>query len=427
MAPRSPERAIRTVPLILVAAVTLGAGRPSLAQTPAWQDPWSNAQGPVEAAPTPRPGSVWVPGMAVWDGRRYHWVPGHWEQRSGSRLWRAAHWETRGGSQVWVPGQWVEAGHAAPQAPPQQPSAVESPRPPSPPPPEERRSSGEPSASKGDAGHFGATWSDPWSGSHGGQGGTGAAPESESAERKAIEQKLEQHLVRARGYIAHNDPDSASAELDAAESLGGETSDLREAVSSTPTARRREAERKREEAKAQKVAAKEQALANARRARVRVPVLVHAVLDGEIDPLQKALVASAMLKAHLQWPMKPDAEDVVAVLQWGEGGLSDAARARGLTVDAVKAFAANVFGPGLYCRMTASMAGDAPIGKALARLRAAGSYSYMASWTKKQVEAEIQTLAVAFAASIGESSDEAYELSLGMLKTVIPPLIGFSS
>jgi hypothetical protein len=244
----------------------------------------------------------------------------------------------------------------------------------------------------------------------------------------------DEHLRRAREFIVHDDPERAEAELDAAQFLGAETAELRHAAASTPAARkreadarRREAEEKRQEQKAQAAAAREVALANARVAKVRVPPLVRAVLDGQIDPLQKALVASAAMKARFPGITRPDAEDVLAVLQWGEGGLSELARARGLTARAVMTFAAAVFGPGLYCRMSGGMAGDTPIGKALARLRAAGSYAYMAGWTKKQVDAEIETLAAAYSASLGEYSHESYTLSLGMLKVVVPPLIRAAS
>jgi hypothetical protein len=56
-----------------------------------------------------RPGRdyVWVQGYHTWDGSRYVWVPGRWEQPPrGHAHWVAHHWVHQRGGWVLVEGHW---------------------------------------------------------------------------------------------------------------------------------------------------------------------------------------------------------------------------------------------------------------------------------------------------------------------------------
>lgn len=62
----------------------------------------------IEAPPAaPPPGQVWVAGYHRWDGHRYQWQRGHYEQppRQSAR-YNPGHWEARGHGKVWVDGRW---------------------------------------------------------------------------------------------------------------------------------------------------------------------------------------------------------------------------------------------------------------------------------------------------------------------------------
>jgi hypothetical protein len=57
--------------------------------------------------PRPSPNHVWISGYHNWDGQRYVWTSGRWEQppRAHAR-WVAHRWVHRNGGYVLVEGQW---------------------------------------------------------------------------------------------------------------------------------------------------------------------------------------------------------------------------------------------------------------------------------------------------------------------------------
>jgi len=60
----------------------------------------------VEVQPArPSPGHVWINGHWYWNGVRYQWAGGHWENGRG-RGWERAHYERRGPGWVFVQGRW---------------------------------------------------------------------------------------------------------------------------------------------------------------------------------------------------------------------------------------------------------------------------------------------------------------------------------
>jgi hypothetical protein len=58
-------------------------------------------------SPPPSPNHVWIQGYHNWDGQKYVWVQGRWEQppRAHAR-WVAHHWVHRNGGYVLVDGRW---------------------------------------------------------------------------------------------------------------------------------------------------------------------------------------------------------------------------------------------------------------------------------------------------------------------------------
>jgi hypothetical protein len=77
-----------------------------------------------------------------------------------------------------------------------------------------------------------------------------AAADVRAASEAARASEVEMHVKRARALVKKNDPDGATAEVDAAEAIvggPGSLTELREAISRTPAARRREHLRQAEE------------------------------------------------------------------------------------------------------------------------------------------------------------------------------------
>src|SRR5580693_10792783 len=65
---------------------------------------------PVERIPPPPPEHrdwAWHAGYHRWDGERYVWVPGAYEQPPHPHArWVEGHWDRRGGGYVWIEGHW---------------------------------------------------------------------------------------------------------------------------------------------------------------------------------------------------------------------------------------------------------------------------------------------------------------------------------
>lgn len=61
----------------------------------------------AEAPPRPRAGYVWVDGYYRHDGRRYVWVPGHWERppRTEAR-YVPGRWDRNDRGYIWIEGRW---------------------------------------------------------------------------------------------------------------------------------------------------------------------------------------------------------------------------------------------------------------------------------------------------------------------------------
>jgi hypothetical protein len=55
----------------------------------------------VVVVPAARPGFIWIEGRYVWNGNRYDWRDGYYEQ---------GRWERRGRGHVWVDGRWRGGG-----------------------------------------------------------------------------------------------------------------------------------------------------------------------------------------------------------------------------------------------------------------------------------------------------------------------------
>jgi hypothetical protein len=52
---------------------------------------------------------IWVEGYWIHTGRKWVWVPGHWELRPrASAVWVPGHWDKNddGRGWVWTPGRW---------------------------------------------------------------------------------------------------------------------------------------------------------------------------------------------------------------------------------------------------------------------------------------------------------------------------------
>jgi hypothetical protein len=64
---------------------------------------------PPEPAPPPAPpNGVWVAGYHRWDGQKYVWERGHYEQPPHQNArYVQGHWEERKHGKVWVNGHWV--------------------------------------------------------------------------------------------------------------------------------------------------------------------------------------------------------------------------------------------------------------------------------------------------------------------------------
>jgi hypothetical protein len=64
----------------------------------------------VEVVPPPpheHPGWAWHPGYHRWDGERYVWVPGVYEEPPrGHHRWIAGHWVNGRDGYVWHEGHW---------------------------------------------------------------------------------------------------------------------------------------------------------------------------------------------------------------------------------------------------------------------------------------------------------------------------------
>ena len=57
--------------------------------------------------PPPSRNHVWISGYHNWDGQRYVWVQGRWEQPPRPHAhWVAHHWVHRNGGYVLVEGHW---------------------------------------------------------------------------------------------------------------------------------------------------------------------------------------------------------------------------------------------------------------------------------------------------------------------------------
>ena len=57
--------------------------------------------------PPPERGYVWIDGYQRWDGNRYAWNEGRWEQPPRHHAhWVAHHWVHRNGGWVLVDGHW---------------------------------------------------------------------------------------------------------------------------------------------------------------------------------------------------------------------------------------------------------------------------------------------------------------------------------
>jgi len=65
---------------------------------------------PVEVVPAPPPEHrdwAWHNGYHRWDGQRYVWVPGAYEQPPHPHArWVEGRWDHRGGGYVWREGHW---------------------------------------------------------------------------------------------------------------------------------------------------------------------------------------------------------------------------------------------------------------------------------------------------------------------------------
>jgi hypothetical protein len=63
-----------------------------------------------EVIPPPPPEHrdwAWHAGYQRWDGQRYVWVPGQYEEAPHPHAhWVDGHWSHRGGGYVWVEGHW---------------------------------------------------------------------------------------------------------------------------------------------------------------------------------------------------------------------------------------------------------------------------------------------------------------------------------
>jgi len=57
--------------------------------------------------PRPSRDHVWIGGYQRWDGNRYAWAPGRWEQPPRRHAhWVASRWVHRGGGWVLMEGHW---------------------------------------------------------------------------------------------------------------------------------------------------------------------------------------------------------------------------------------------------------------------------------------------------------------------------------
>jgi hypothetical protein len=65
---------------------------------------------PVERAPRPRIGYVWVHGAWEWSGSDWRWKDGYWQRDRGNEyLWIDGRWERHGHRYHWVEGRWQRA------------------------------------------------------------------------------------------------------------------------------------------------------------------------------------------------------------------------------------------------------------------------------------------------------------------------------
>lgn len=158
-------------------------------------------------------------------------------------------------------------------------------------------------------------------------------------------------------------------------------------------------------------------------AQPRIPQRVRDVAEGTIDPLQQALVASAALKAGIPTHLRPDTGEIVSVLRQGPKGLSESARLRGLTVQQIRVHAHELFGPSLFVRTARGMVAGTPAGEALERLRAEGSYAYMAAWPRKRLRDELSSLATAYMVAVGPMNGRNHQECLALLRFIVPLLL----
>ena len=57
--------------------------------------------------PAPYPDSYWIAGQWKWEGNRYVWNNGHWEQARQNQVFQHAYWSNNGFEWIYHPGRWV--------------------------------------------------------------------------------------------------------------------------------------------------------------------------------------------------------------------------------------------------------------------------------------------------------------------------------
>jgi len=90
----------------IAALLMVGVIEPALSQNFAPPAPQVEV---VPAPPVARPNVYWVwqPGYWRWNGRRYHWIPGHYVRAPrAAAVWLPGQWVFVGGRYVWRPGHW---------------------------------------------------------------------------------------------------------------------------------------------------------------------------------------------------------------------------------------------------------------------------------------------------------------------------------